>query len=211
MNDILDAAHESLERPKDFAYWGSFHEEDGWGRAFAQHRDSDALDRSNWQVISKDLLTRFPDDVHIESANHWAVGWIETLRIRVLINPMAEEPFTENNITQCFEAVCEWENCLANYPIADESHFTELEYKEFYEYIEGEVSGIWSYNYDDDMPKHLIDSVYSIVAENCSNADDLSYKDLENAVEEAWIAGLLEDATNIHPNQERMELDNADH
>ncbi len=47
--------------------------------------------------------------------------------------------------------------------------------------------------------------------EDCSSADDLSYENLENAVEEAWIYGLISDATNIHPNQERMELDNADH
>ncbi len=112
-SDILDAARESLERPADFIYYGSFHEEDGWGRAFAQHRDSDVLDRSNWQVISTDLLTRFPDDVHIESANHWAVGWIETLRIRVTTQPSL---ITVDSITECFHAVLAWQDKLEKLP-----------------------------------------------------------------------------------------------
>ncbi len=206
-NDILIAARESLEHPPDFAYFGDYHEEDGWGRAFGQHRDSDALARSNFTVISEDLLTRFPDDVHVESCNHWAVGWVETLRIRVTTQPSF---ITEESITDCFHAVIEWQEALESYPVADESHFSELETEEFWNYLEDEVPHIFNTNHGDDdqnMPEHLIESVYQIVSEQCFNADDLPYNYLENAIEEAWINGLIEDATALNSDQERINLD----
>ncbi len=202
---IIKFANDALEIPSDFAYFGDLHQEDGWGRTFSQHRDSDTLERSNWQVITKDLTTRFPDDTAIESYNHWAVGWLETLRVKVLLNPNDSDPITEDNLTPAFHAVAEWLTDLDIYPVADESHWSELEYDEFIEYISAEVPRIWNHDHDEDMPEHLTHSVYEIVSEQSCNADDLRYEDLESAVEEAWIAGLLEDATALHPNQQRME------
>ncbi len=108
-------------------------------------------------------------------------------------------------MTPAFHAVAEWLTALDSYPVADESHYSELEYNEFIEYISAEVPYIWNLNYDEDMPEHLTHSVYEIVSEQSCSIEDLRYEDLESAVEEAWIAGLLEDATALHPNQQRME------
>lgn len=200
--NIIEAAKESLEHPPDFAYYGSYHEEEGWGRAFAQHRDSDVLSRSNWQVISEDLLTRFPNDVHVELCNHWAVGWIEVLRIRVTTQPSR---IREYNITECFRAVVAWQEKLEDYPVANEEHWSNLEHEEFTEYLEQEIPYIWRGISDDELPDHLLHSVYEIVSEQCCNADDLPHDTLENAVRDAWIAGLIADATAGNLDQLTME------
>ena len=201
---MIEEAKQSLEKPEYFAYYGDLYEEDGWGRAFGQHRDSDALERSNWQVISTDLKERFPDDIVEESASHWAVGWVETLRVKVLIDP--EKGIEEDNITDAFKAVIEWKDALADYPVADEMHWCELEHDEMVEYLDDEIPLIWSREHDDDMPEYLAEAVMRKVFEHHSTPDDIPYKELEEMVEETWIEGLIADATAINENQLEMEL-----
>lgn len=107
-----------------FAYWGERQE---WLVALSHHRDSDALERSNWTVITDDLLIRFGDggdggpglegeDIAIESMSNWAVGWTEHL----LVRPG----------TPAAAAAEEWAKRLANYPVANEEHYGLLEWDE---------------------------------------------------------------------------------
>ena len=98
---------------RSFMYWG---DRADWLVALTQHRDSDALERSNWRVIVPDMFERFPDDVAIESTNHWAVGWLEYLLVRPN-SPAAV-------------AAQAWADKLANYPVADDDDFGMLEYSE---------------------------------------------------------------------------------
>jgi hypothetical protein len=78
------------------------------------HRESEALDLSNWQVIGDDLRARFGEDsVHVESFSHCMVGWTEVMLVRV-------------GTPECAAAV-EWRVRLDIYPVADEDHFLELE------------------------------------------------------------------------------------
>ena len=205
MTDIVEAARESLKHPEHFAYYGDLHEEDGWGRCFGVHRDSDVLDRSNWDVITEDLMGRFPDDFHIEEASHFLVGWVQTLRVRVLSDP-AELWIREQNITDAFRAAMEWKDRLEEYPIADEEEYCRVEYEEFWQYISDEVPYIWNREHDDDMPEHLPSAVAQILSQQHSRADDVPYKEMEAAVYDAWIAGLIEDATQFNPDQ--LTLDN---
>ena len=202
---MIEEAKASLERPSDFMYYGGYHEEDGWGRAFGQHRDSDALERSNWFIISTDLKKRFPDDIHEESANHWAVGWCETLRVKVLIDP--EKEITEDNITEAFKAVLKWKHALEDYPVADEEHWTELEHEEMVKYLDDEIPYIWRREHDEDIPEYLTQAVMVKAFERFgSTPDDIPYKELEALVEDIWIEGLIADATGIDKNQLEMEL-----
>lgn len=202
---MLEEAKASLEHPPDFAYYGDLHESEGWGRAFGQHRDSDALQRSNWFIISTDLKNRFPDDIHEESANHWAVGWVETLRVKVLIDP--EKEITEDNITDAFKAVLEWKYKLEDYPVADEEHWTELEHEEMVNYLNDEIPYIWNHAHEEDIPEYLTQAVMEKAFERFgSTPDDIPYKELEALVEDIWIEGLITDATQLHPNQTEMEL-----
>lgn len=95
---------------KDFGYWG---DNADWLVAYAIHRDSDTLERSNLRVIRDDLESRFPDDVTVETFAHFLVGHTEELLVRPG-SPAAD-------------AAQEWQDKLEDYPIADEDDFSELE------------------------------------------------------------------------------------
>lgn len=85
--------------------------------AVGHHRDSDVLERSNWAVVYADLSDRFGDDVEEVSFGHWAVGWV------------AELAYNAGN-AELVDAVQEWESSLADYPVADDMHFSELEWED---------------------------------------------------------------------------------
>ena len=80
-----------------------------------RHRDSDALEESNFEVISEDLRKRFPGKVAVLGFNHWGVGWVEE------IGWDASDP-------EIVKAVHEWAGALENYPVASDDHFYELEW-----------------------------------------------------------------------------------
>jgi len=96
-----------------FAYYG---QREGWYIGLSVHRDSDVLERSNWRVIVPTLLADYPKDAAIERMHHWAVGWIDYL----LVRPG----------TAAVRTVQEWRAKLADYPIANESDYSDLEYAE---------------------------------------------------------------------------------
>lgn len=98
---------------REFMYWG---EREDWLIALTQHRDSDALERSNWEVITETMTRWHPDDVAIERSSHWAVGWVEYLLVR---------PGTPAVVSA--EG---WAERLADYPVADEQHYSALEWSE---------------------------------------------------------------------------------
>jgi len=101
-----------------FAYWG---ECEGWGIVVGQHRDSDPLTRSNFNVIRKDLETRFPDDVVVESASSDMVGWVES----VVVRPGSA----------AWDAAIEWLERLEQYPVADEENYSQTEWDDSVETI----------------------------------------------------------------------------
>lgn len=82
---------------------------------FIVHRDSDALEESNWQVIKKDL-SDCADEVQVHSFGHWGFGWFERLYVR-------------RDGVQALRRVQGWINALADYPVADEMHYSELEWE----------------------------------------------------------------------------------
>ena len=116
------------EHPRDY---GGF-SPDGDYLIAAQNRDSDALERSNFDRIKADLEAfdeRLQSDdceyyVYTFTANHWAVGWVEYL----LIKQDAPDALQR----QAYEIL----GALSDYPVYDESHFSELEFNEASEYWE---------------------------------------------------------------------------
>jgi hypothetical protein len=82
-----------------------------------QHRSSEALARSNYRVVLADLRERFGDAVADVRFGHWAVGWVE----EIIFDAGREDVAA---------AVQEWRDALADYPVADESDFSELEEEE---------------------------------------------------------------------------------
>lgn len=96
-------------------------------------RDSDCLERSNWTVVTEDFEktrpcqdtleaqcnpdpTDYPQDFETYRFNHWGPGWFEIC----LVRPG----------TPCAARAQEWANRLESYPIANEDHFSDLEYTE---------------------------------------------------------------------------------
>lgn len=97
----------------------------------SQHRDSDALTRSNYRVAVRRLLKaagleQFPSDadedesvpVYDWRASHWAVGWVEYLMVR---------PDAPEAVRAEAQAIAD---ALADYPVLDEDDWSELEYAE---------------------------------------------------------------------------------
>jgi hypothetical protein len=82
----------------------------------SQSRDSDALTRSNFEC-GLNALGGESDTVQVVREGHWAVGWVEWIAIH--------ESDTEN-LQKADEMLC----ALSDYPVLDESHFSELEHSE---------------------------------------------------------------------------------
>jgi hypothetical protein len=100
------------------SYWGA-----EWPEYFVfigQSRDSDALTRSNFECGLR-ALGGESDSVLVIRESHWAVGWVEWIGIN------------ESNVEAILAAdamAC----ALADYPVLNESHFSELESAEADEY-----------------------------------------------------------------------------
>jgi len=113
---IEEYRKEVVKMPPDFGMASDPEKEwftdGGWGfSGISVHRDSDALSRSNWTVISKDMLERFPDSFDKIHCGHWAVGWIDHLAV-------------DSSDEKAIDALLEWESKLEDYPVADEEHFS---------------------------------------------------------------------------------------
>lgn len=87
-----------------------------------QSRDSDTLTRSNFEC-GLEALEGESDTVIVVRESHWAVGWVEWIAIH------------ESDVRSIIRAegmLC----ALSDYPVLDESHFSELEWTEAQNYWE---------------------------------------------------------------------------
>jgi hypothetical protein len=107
----------------DFSHW--------YVAPVSQTRDSGVLDRSNFEVVQKDLEQYSTDiidedgdeveSVAVHRFGHWGPGWFELILIH------------ESN-EKALKAADEWAACLSDYPVADEEHYSRTEYEEITEY-----------------------------------------------------------------------------
>jgi hypothetical protein len=99
-------------RPRNYvgASWDGY-----YAAPVGQSRDSDTVERSNWEA----QIERIPesDTVIIVRESHWAVGWVEWLAIH------------ESDTMALAEAEAIGEE-LEEYPILDEDRWSELELEE---------------------------------------------------------------------------------
>jgi hypothetical protein len=108
---------------KDHMWWGDDEKRD-WYLAIGQSRDSDLIEKSNYRVVLSQLNEKFPADPETEQIDwedahesHWAVGWVET----IIINPANQA---------LVDFFLEIKAQLENYPILDESDWSNLEVEE---------------------------------------------------------------------------------
>ncbi len=81
--------------------------------AYVQHRDSDALARSNFASMLKEIGGE-SETVLIVRESHWAVGWVEWIAIH------------ESN-TQALEKANAILEGLEDYPVVNDDYFSETE------------------------------------------------------------------------------------
>ena len=86
---------------------------DYYSSGCGQSRDSDALERSNFICMLRQLGGE-SDTVVIVRENHWAVGWIEWIAIH-------------QDDGKALQIADELQGALSDYPVIDESHWSELE------------------------------------------------------------------------------------
>ncbi len=127
LNDHVEDCAQKLEgnwrKFSAFDWFDKPEDADGWCVVYTHNRDSDALERSNAHVIAQELeKEEYEHDVRVEDHNHWAVGWVKGYAIRV--RDAQGEP------TKAFTKWVEFSLALEDYPVLDESHFSDLEYQE---------------------------------------------------------------------------------
>ena len=140
---------------------------ENWSVIYTHHRDSGLLDQSNASIIDK-AMEPFTDgddpDVVIESHSHWAVGHVDGFSIRV---------FRNGKVTEAFRKYHELAEALAEYPILDESDYSEREVEATFENL---TDAAWRLKDDFDLPDDWEGEVYDWLSNNRShgieNIDD---------------------------------------
>lgn len=95
---------------------------DYYSSGVGQSRDSDALERSNFATMLRSLGGE-SETVIVVRESHWAVGWVEWIAIHAT---------DDASLRQADEL----KGSLADYPVLDEEHFSDLEYTEAADYWE---------------------------------------------------------------------------
>ena len=141
-DEIIKKAKQSLTRPDDFGWWGGDEMFVTWGFAGINLRlnAGDILEESNFHVITKDLMNKYPDDFEIVGCNHWAWGSMDQLTVRVLNDEANHDDIDIEDVTAAFAALLEWHDALADYPVADEMDFSEREYESIHKWTMDELN-----------------------------------------------------------------------
>jgi len=163
--DLDEAAKVAAGNWKQFDsfvwYRNDIEDADNWCIVYSQHRDSGLIDESNASVIEREMM-KFTDgddaDVVSERHDHWLVGWIDGLSIRV---------FKNSQITPAFRRYVELQNALEDYPILDEDDYSTREYEATIENI-GDAA--WRVKDEYELPDCWEGDVYEWLSDNDSGA-----------------------------------------
>jgi hypothetical protein len=155
----LKALHEALTRWEVPDSWFGQHW-NGYFVGLSQHRDSDALDRSNFRS-ALEALGGESETVHVVREGHWAVGWVEWIAIH-------------ESDEKALAVQYEIEGSLANYPVLNEEDFCEEEAEE--------ANEVWRNCYDE---KERID----YVREYPDQFYFSSWSDLRNVIRGEYFTG----------------------
>lgn len=186
--ELEAAASEAAGNWQDFTcfIWfrdGELDDAENWAIIYTHHRDSGLLDQSNAEVIRK-AMEPFSEgddpDVVFESHNHWAVGHIDGFSVRV---------FRNGQVTDAFRTYHELAERMADYPILDESDYSERELDATFENI---PLAAWRLKDDYELPDGWESEVYSWLSEHndsaLENTDDQGGWPDEDDLEAAFAA-----------------------
>lgn len=131
---------------------------DQWSVIYTHNRDSRLLDLSNAHVITKEMesYTDGDDpDVVFESHSHWAVGHVDGFSLRVFS--------ATGEITAAFRAYHDLAEKMDDYPILDESDYSD---REFEATLENIIDAAWRLKNEFDLPEEWESEVYSWLSDN---------------------------------------------
>ena len=186
--DLKEAAQQAAGNWRNFDSFAWFRERDvpdsdKWAIIYTSNRDSGLLDQSNAAIIAK-ALEPFTEgdnpDVVFESHNHWAVGHVDGFSIRV---------FKRGRVTKAFKVYHELQCRLADYPLLDETDYSNREYEAT---LANLPLAAWSLKNDYDLPDGWESDVYSWLSEHrwtaIENVDDQGGWPSEEELIEAFDA-----------------------
>jgi hypothetical protein len=171
---------------ESFVWWRARDIEDAANFAihYTHHRDSGLLDQSNAAVVAK-ALEPFTEgdnpDVIEEDHSHWAVGWIKGFAVRV---------FDETGkITEAFNVYHELAERMDDYPILNESDYSQREYDATFENLD---HAAWRLKRVFDLPHDWQSSTFDWLWQHrdhaLENVDDQGGYPSEDDLEEAFDA-----------------------
>ncbi len=182
--DIDDA----LTRPRDFGYHGDNDEMfKTWsiGPAY-RTRDSGILDKSNADVFERELAQGVKDglfsedDFALTGASHWGCGWVDQVSFRVIDN------VEDRNPTNIFKFIKDWFDGLReNYPVADDSDYSEKQYEATVENITWEGRGLPSDKAPDDWAESVHGWLSEYEPEQVEDSDDSGGYPSEESIKRA--------------------------
>jgi hypothetical protein len=186
--ELEQAAHEAAGNWAKFSSFCWFRKSDlrspaDWAVIYTHNRDSGLLDQSNASVIEK-AMKPFSEgddlDVVFESHSHWAVGHVDGFSVRV---------FKNGEITKAFETYHELAQQLDDYPILDESDYSE---REFDATLDNIKDAAWRLKDQFHLPEDWESQVYSwLLDHRCGeieNTDDQGGYPSESALAEGFKA-----------------------
>ena len=176
MLDTLDIEEAATKAAGNWQRFDSFiwfrdqelEDADKWAVVYTSNRDSGLLAKSNASVIAKALkpFTEGDDpDVVFESHSHFAVGHVDGFSLRVFD--------ATGEITAAFTAYHELAEQIAEYPILDESDYSDREHEATLDNI---TNAAWRLKDEFKLPEGWESEVYSWLSDNDSseieNTDD---------------------------------------
>lgn len=122
--EMLHYAKKALEYPDNYAGDGILYVTHG--ATLMRHRDSDVLQESNYAVALRVLKAvrdtgtdDLTPDVYEQRASHWAVGWVDTIGVRVYD--------AAGEFTPAWREACTLRGSLEDYPVLDDEDYSERE------------------------------------------------------------------------------------
>jgi len=112
----------------NFAYRGDKPLGKTWAIVMTKSRDSGLLEQSNFEKAREQLAEEHEEDVDVERASHWAVGWVDHLMVRVLDR--------KGKATPAAKTFLEIKHALDDYPVLDEEVYSKREYEATIENIQ---------------------------------------------------------------------------
>ena len=186
--EVKEAAQQAAgnwQRFSCFVWWRErdIPDAEKWSIIYSHNRDSGLLDQSNAAVITKAMkpFTEGDDpDVVFESHSHWAVGHVDGFSIRV---------YRRGRITKAFRTYHELERRMADYPLLDETDYSNREYEAT---LENFPLAAWKLKNDFELPEGWEGDVYSWLSEHrwnaIENVDDQGGWPSEEELTEAFDA-----------------------